>query len=651
MPLPSQPFHKIEDVKRKLYERDFLKKVHSRQGVLHPISHEVPSKWVSNDTSMKKVRTSFSKKFFIGAIIFFIGCIAFGAYMYFRGTTTVSNDNINISVLGNSFTEGGQVLPLQIEIVNKNNSALELADMIVQYPRGASSNTADSNTNNTSTTPNTTSSTTPVSTTSDANLIRLPRESLGTIVAGGSVERNENVTLYGDQGTVRDVTVILEYHPAGSNAIFTKQIDYPVTISSSPLSLDFSGPAEVSSNQEASFTITAVLNTSLPSDATMLQVQYPTGFTFESALPAPSLGQSMWSLSNLAVGKPLVITLKGSMAGQDGDQQNFHVYVGKPSPDSQSISTVYNSLLYNVSLAKPFLDTQILVNNQNSAQYSVAAGVPVHAQVLWSNNLPTEVTDAQIAVTLSGNAYDKTAVVPTNGFFDSNKNQIVWDKNSDQALATVQPGDNGTLDFTFTPISSFGTNQSISSPEVVVDVSIAGSQPSTTGQSSVTNSEEKVIKIASAFQIVANASFKSGALPPVAGSPTTYTITWTLSNSTNAITQAEAQATLPSYITWTGNDTSNENVTYNSSTRTVTWAIGSVTPYTGFGAVNREASFDVTLTPSTSQVGSVPQLIQSVLLSGQDSFANTLLTSNKNALTTSLSNDPHFKPGDEVVTQ
>jgi hypothetical protein len=73
------------------------------------------------------MKTSFFKKFFIFSIIIFILALAYVAYVFFLGGNTVSNDNIDIAILGNNFTAGGQELPLIVQITNRNNSALGIS--------------------------------------------------------------------------------------------------------------------------------------------------------------------------------------------------------------------------------------------------------------------------------------------------------------------------------------------------------------------------------------------------------------------------------------------------------------------------------------------------------------------------------------------
>jgi hypothetical protein len=632
--MPEQDRHKIEDIKRHLYDPEDSTSSRRREGVLHPINHEIPSRWadekkpedVTLSYAMKKPPTSIFKKFFIGAIIFFICALGFSAYTFYRQSPSVSNDKIDIAVLGNAFTKGGDELPLQVEITNRNNGALELANLVISYPRGASDEVTD--------------------------MVRLPRDTIGTIAPGQTVTRNIKVTLYGDEQSTRNINISLEYHPPSSNAIFSKDKQYPVAISSAPLSLRIDAPTQATSDQEMTLTVTASLNTSLPGGTpTILQMTYPNSFVFESATPAPLFGNSVWPLSDLTTKTPVVITVKGRLVGQDGDQQVFHAYAGTASPANQSVvSVVYTSLLQTINITKPFLEAHILVDNKNLPSYTAASGDTVHAQISWVNNLSTRITNAQIIANLSGNAFDKSSVDPLEGFYDSAHSQIVWDKNSIADLASVEPGATGTLSFSFKSLSLVGSSTSISNPEIDIDVSIKGQQP-TVGSTftDINNFSKKVIKILSDFQIAASASWSTGPLPPKAESETDYIVTWTLSNSANSISGGIARAILPIYVKWVGAVAGNgENISYNSVTREVIWNIGTVKAYTGVSS-NREASFTIALTPSLSQVDSVPQLTKAVFLSGTDAFSNTPVSSSYRPITTSLTNDPNFVSGNDRV--
>lgn len=626
---------RIEDIKRRLYDREDKVTNRPHAGTLHPVAHPVPTSWhgepESSDntlpnTSTKKPHTSVFKKFFFVSLIFFIGAILFSTYMFLNGGVSVSNENIDIKVLGNAFTKGGDELPLQIEITNRNNANLELANLVVEYPRGASDNPND--------------------------MVRLPRENIGLIKKGSSVTLSKKVTLFGEEKSIRNIKVTLEYHPEGSNAIFAKEKDYPVSISSAPLSLIVEAPDTATSDQVISFKVKVTLNTTLPEGATMLQVTYPNNFAFESATPAPSFGNTIWNLDGLTQTNPISIDIKGRLIGQDGDEQVFHVYAGTTSPSDQSVvNVVYNSLLKTISLTKPFLEARILVGGQDLPTYTASGGEQVDGEIAWSNNLQTRITDAQIILGFSGNVFDKSEVNPLEGFYDSANNQIVWDKNTIPELASIEPGASGVVGFNFKPVSLVGSRNSIKEPQVVLQVSIRGKQPSEGSSSSVDDFTKKIVKLTSDFQIASSASALSGPIPPKAENETRYNVTWTLSNSANTINQAQARSALPIYIRWVGAvGDGKEKVSYNDVTHEVLWDIGTVRPNTGIDG-NREVTFTLSLSPSSSQVGSVPQLMKDVYLSGTDMFTNTTVKSKRGPITTLLRDDPYFKPGQERVIQ
>ena len=627
---------KIEDIKRRLYEREDTISERPREGVLHQVTHKAPEDWQggikkaddsNQNKNMKKPSTSILKYFFILAVVFFIAAIGYAIYMFSNGGVSVSNDNIDITVLGNAFAKGGEELPLQVEIVNRNKANLELANLIVEYPKGADDSSTDS--------------------------VILPYDSIGTIKPGQSVTRDIKVTLFGTEQSTRNIKISLEYHPEGSNAIFSKDKEYPVTISSAPLSLNIDTPTSISSNQPFSFNVTAALNTTLPVGNTILQVAYPSNFIFDSAIPAPSIGNSVWDLSSLTLTNPIPIIIKGRLVGQDGDEQVFHVYAGATNQNNQSIvSVVYNSLLQTILISKPFLEARILVNNQDLPEYTASGGGNIHAEISWANNLSTKITDAQIITSISGNVLDKSSVSPSEGFYDSVNSQIIWDKNSIPELGSIEPGARGDISFNFKSLSLVGLSNAIKDPQIILDVSIKGRQPSegsTFGD--VNNFNKKVIKILSDFQIASSANYSSGEKPPKAESETRYNVNWTLSNSANIITSAQARSVLPIYVNWVGvTKGSTENITYNEVTREVIWNVGTVKASTGFGST-REASFQISLKPSASQIGSVPQLMKDVYLSGTDSFTSTLIKSTRGPITTTLINDPSFQSGDDRVVR
>lgn len=136
--------NRLEELKNKLFSKNYQTRIEHRSTYSHLRKREVLDSWenkekTEGDTSDKFfMKTSRFKKFFIFSVGFFVLALGYAAYIFFAGGNTVSNDNIDISVLGNNFTAGGEELPLVVGITNKNNSPLDLVDLIMEYPKGSS---------------------------------------------------------------------------------------------------------------------------------------------------------------------------------------------------------------------------------------------------------------------------------------------------------------------------------------------------------------------------------------------------------------------------------------------------------------------------------------------------------------------------------
>ena len=112
-------------------------------------------------------------------------------------------------------------------------------------------------------------------------------------------------------------------------------------------------------------------------------------------------------------------------------------------------------------------------------------------------------------------------------------------------------------------------------------------------------------------------------------------------------------AFLPIWVDFVGTIyPSSENLSYDASSRTVNWNIGTVDRGVGFGTNNREVSFQIKLKASTSQIGDSPVLVFAPLLSGVDSFTNGIISLKRPDLSTLIPNDPNYSSSaSSIVTQ
>jgi len=643
MPLDDRnKLNRLEELKNKLFSKSYQTKIEHRSGLSHLSRKDVLDSWKNEEKAESDIeekffmKTSLFKKFFIFSIVFFILALGYAAYVFFAGGNTVSNDNIDISVLGNNFAAGGEELPLIVGITNRNNSPLELADLVMEYPKGSSGDLS-----------------------SDTEHFR---ESLGAIPAGAVRNENLKVVLFGEQGSTRPIKISLEYRVAGSNAIFVKDKIYEVNITSTPINLSVDAPLTISPNQDITLNVKATLNATKPAPNILVRLDYPVGFAFVKAAPAPSFGNNVWNLGDLAPGAEHDISISGKMVDVfDGEEKTFDISSGSRSDtDKSAIGVIFNSIKSTITIKKPFIEANISINGISQREYVTDVKTPINAEIRYLNNLDTTVNDLVIVAKISGNAFDRKTIIAQQGFYDSSKDTITWDKNSQNDLREVNPGDSGSVEFSLSPLSLFSAAGGIlSNPSINIEVDISGKQAlEGFAVKDLNNSSSAIIKIISDVGFSAKALYYSGPftntgpIPPKAGKVTTYTVVWTLSNTANSISKAQINSTLPPWITFTGTILpAGENLIYNPSIEEIMWNVDRIPKGTGITSASRSISFQVSFTPSISQIGTTPIIINDAILTGHDDFANVDVRVNKTGLNTRLDDETAFPASGGIVIE
>ncbi|MBP9712021.1 MAG: hypothetical protein KBD55_03260, partial [Candidatus Pacebacteria bacterium] len=484
----------------------------------------------------------------------------------------------------------------------------------------------------------------------------------GTIPAGTVRNENIKIILYGEQGSVRPVRVSIEYRVEGSNAIFIKDKLYQVNINSTPVNLSVNAPLSISPNQDLSMDVTATLNSPKALNGVLLKIDYPLGFQFTSATPAPSYGDNVWNFGDFAPGVPRKITLVGRMLDVvNGEEKTFRVWTGTQSKNDKSmIDVVFNSLGQTIAIERSSIEAKLFVNGVYQREYAVNSGTPMSAQIQWVNNLDTNINDLEIRAKISGNAVDRKSVLVQQGFYESSSDTIIWDKNYQNKFKEVSPGDSGAVSFAIKPLGLFAASTGLlASPTINIEVSIRGRQSVGGFESKdINNSESKVIKVISDLGLATKALYYSGAfantgpIPPKVEKETTYTVVWSLSNTSNNISKGVVRATLPPWVRFIGPiSPAGEDLAYNATSKEITWNVGSIPKGTGITSKDKQVSFKIGFTPSLSQLGDTPIIVNETALTGHDDFANVDVRVNKSSLYTRLSNDPTFPAGGERVVE
>lgn len=634
---------RIENLKSRLYSRKAsLNKnekdinLKSKEFDLKPTwgSGEIDSNKLNIDNMMGKNKKFTLNKLFIASIIFLLFAGAFAFFSFMGGGNSISSDNIDIELSGPVSIGSGEILTLEINVLNKNSVSLETADLLIEYPEGTRSSS------------------------NIKNELKRDRQSFQTIKSGEKKSTVAKSVLFGEEGTKKEIKIGVEYRVPGSNAIFYKEKKYEIEINASPVSLTVSAPKEINSGQEVEFKIDVKSNSENKIDNLLLEAEFPFGFKPGKATPASSFGDNLWEISLNPLEKK-TIYINGAITGQDGEKRTFRFNVGvKKNDDDKTIEVNFITYSEQITIKKSFISLNMSVNRDSSLDDQItSAGETVRVDLSWENNLETKITDAVLKVELDGDIVDESSISSLNGFYDSARNTITWDKRNISELGVLESGDGGNTSFSFKTLNNIKNTLS-KIPEMNIYVTMDGTEPTESGNTSriITSATTRKIKVSSNVSLNPRSVYYSGKLinngpiPPKVGNETTYTIILSLSNSINDVSDGKIKMTLPSYVRWMGTVTpSEERVSFNPIGGEVEWNIGDIYKGTGYSREAKEIQFQIAFTPSSSQIGSSAVLADDIVFTGMDTFTDTEIKVIGKQLTTRLKTDSKFREGDDVV--
>jgi hypothetical protein len=634
---------KVGELNDTLYSRTkYQEPADTRSTVSPQDEHQVEEGWKSPelDQMLQSERRapeqhSFMKKLFILAVVFFLIAVGVSGYIFWGGANFISSKNVNITVLGPATLSAGDVIELSIIVENKNNADLVVSNLAIQYPTGSRD---------------------PKDTTQSLNYVR---EELGGIEAGREVTRNAQAVIFGEKGEVKEIKISLDYKVKGSNATFSKEKKYEIVIGETPVTMTVTKPDSVTSGEVYTTTVTLSANSTEVIRNVMVRAEYPYGFQAVSSTPTPVAEDNVWLLGNLEPGEKKLITLRGKLVGENDEERTFRFYMGvaDSGSDQRTFKTNIASLSETISISRPSVGLSVELNGDNSTIYTAPASEEVRGTIRFQNNLPDKIIDPTLKVKFTG-AVDKFSVQSQQGgFYDSSSNTIEWEIEDQQGgNEELSPGDRGQVAFAFkTPANSAGSSKS---QEVGLEINFSGTLISDGKQIPISVTESRTVKITSQVTLSSKSLYSkgpysnTGPIPPKAEKETTYTVVLTLGNTQNDVEDGKLTAVLGQNVKWLGKTSpSGTNIDYNENSNTVTWDVGDLESGTGFSTPGKEAVFQVSFTPSISQVGTVPVLVGNISFKGTDSFVDRQITVNASPVTTRISLDPKFIQGDEVVVK
>ncbi len=637
---------RIERLNKTLYSRNAPDIRSNRRMHLEEQDNTVNTDWQHDpevteapiNQNYKDKTMSFLTKILITSFVFFLVAMGIGAYLVFNGSNIVSANNVDISINGPVSLTGGENANFDVQILNHNNIKLEDVTFSVDFPSGT------------------------VDPQDSSRELKNIREKINNIEAGGLGQKSIQAIFYGEENSKKQVIVSVEYHVKGSNAPFTKEKTIDLLISSSPLNITVNSFKEITSGQEFEMAVNIQSNSKDVIKNLLLKASYPFGFNFISSDLSPiTSDNATWKIGDIPPGGKKTIKIKGSLDAQNDESRNFRFSAGAPRVSTDKvIGTEYTSNTQEISIKKPFMTVGISMGGDASGQefhtnFNNAIGVDVN----YFNNLPVSIDNAEVRVKISGTAFDKFSVSPVDGLYSSANGEIVWNAKTTSGLRSIESGGEGKVGFTITPKDLSVGQKKITNPDIKVLVSIQGKRNSETNvPESISSTASRVAKVSSNITLsgqvlrLTGPFANTGFVPPKVEQATTYTVVWTVDNTANNTSNVQVQSSLPPYVKWLGKFSPNaEDISYDNVTGQIIWNVGTVGTYTVGTPKRRQVTFQVSMTPSITQIDQVPVIVNQSSISASDDFTGETLKGNLGSMNTRFATEPGFKDGDDRVVK
>ncbi len=457
-------------------------------------------------------------------------------------------------------------------------------------------------------------------------------QKLNDIYPGDQESVTFKARLLGKDGDLRTAKAALSYVPKNITATYESDTTFITKIDASPITLDFDLPTKVEQGKDLGYSINYFSNVDYPLENLSIKVDPTPGFDFTSSDPA-SLDNAEWKLQTLNKTQGGRVSINGKVSSPVNQNMVFSASLGMWQNGN---FIVIKQASQNVQVIQPLLFISQQING--SASYVASPGEILHYQLFFTNVGSTAFDNLVLVAKLDGLALDDSTIITGNGGqVQSDGSTIVWDGTQTSKLKHLDVQQKGEVDFNVKVRNDWNPSSADASSTVIND------------EINISQITQKFsIKVNSGLVISQKGYYKNseitnlGVIPPKVDKATTYTINWGITNYFSDEKNVKVKAVIPQNVILTGQimpQNESANFSFDSVSREIVWSAGDIASGTGVTGDPVVLSFQISLTPTASQKGSIASLIGQVQISGENQFTNTTITSQDSAVDTSLPDD------------
>lgn len=468
---------------------------------------------------------------------------------------------------------------------------------------------------------------------------------IGSLSAGSDGAITVTGVFLADVPSSQRLQALFTYKPANFSSDFQDIVTHKVDVEDSVIALSLTGPEKALSGDTTEYVVN-VQNTGRQNVYNLrITPTLPTDFTLTQSEPALDEGQTYWTIPSLAPGELYAITLQGAYTATAAGEQTLGTTVGFAQDDivyAQASEEVVTDVLGG-SLA-----FSVIVNGSNQSQ-TADLGDVLRVSLDYANNSKEAARDVSLAMTLESDESDVPIDWAAANLGDGVRrgNEIRWEE-----LGTLEPETSGVIDLGLPIVEALGVEEA---DAFTIIVTLTLNKVGTITSTRTLEATPIVITLNSNAAVNAQARYfspegmpiGSGSLPPQVGETTSYRVYWNLANTLHTLENIRLSATLPQDVTWLENtDADIGTVSYNSTTRQITWTIPKLLAELGHAG----AWFEVAISPDAGDVGRFMKLTSTTSFEARDTSTGDAISSSMGELTSELPED-EFATGKGVVIE
>ncbi len=267
-------------------------------------------------------------------------------------------------------------------------------------------------------------------------------------------------------------------------------------------------------------------------------------------------------------------------------------------------------------------------------QANVNPGDLIDFSIKLNNQGQYNIEDLHLEMNFLGDYWDVNSIKPSNGKIQ--ENSVVFDYEVLPELNLIMPHESKELDFS---VKIKNVLLGVVNPEIVLQTNVGFKVENESVFLRGTKNEWRVnsnlnVRAFARYYTAEGEQLGRGPLPPKVGETTKYWVFLQLLNDINSMENVSLTAILPTSVNWENRSSVpvGNAVNFDPATRKITWTISKIK----VDPRNIGVAFEVSVTPTSEQKGKVINLLENIVVSGQDSFTGKSLTRSIAGVTTNL---------------